>query len=101
MPLRNKDRFQARMILQGVAPAGKEQLVFKFIESMRDPHLIARIDRSQAGSYKIQVDISRQAARAYQTRLVLPYMPAAPKTRAQADEKKGLATTSLEAGGAP
>jgi hypothetical protein len=75
MPLRNKDRLQARMTLQGVAPPGREHLVLKFIESMRDPHLVARVERFQtdAGNYKIQVDIAYQGPSAYQSRLVLPY----------------------------
>ena len=100
-PLRNKDRFQARMTIQGVAPPGKEQLVHKFIESMRDPHLLVREERFQAGSYKIQVDISRQTSRDYRTRLLLPYVPPSPNKRSQAGEKNTLATAVPEQGGAP
>ena len=100
VPLRNKERYQARMVIQGVAPAGKEQLVNHFIASMRDPHLLARVERLQAGSYKIQVDISRQAAGAYLTRLYLPYVPPSSKKIAQAGEKNAL-TTSVEQGGGP
>ena len=91
VPLRNKDRLTARMTLQGVAPPGKEQLVHKFIESMRDPHLVARIERFQtdSGVYKIQVDLSRQATRDYQTRLVLPYgMGGSPPPKKSSDAKK-------------
>ncbi len=100
-PLRNKDRYAARMTIQGVAPAGKEHLVRKFIESMRDPHLLARVERLQAGSYKIQVDISRQAAREYQARLLLPYLPPSSQKRSQAGEKNTLAAASGEPGGEP
>jgi hypothetical protein len=101
VPLRNKDRFQARMILQGVSPPDKKHLVNRFIESMRDPHLVARIERSQEGSYKIQVDISRQGPRDYQTRLILPYIPPSSQKRVDAGGKNQLAPTSLQQGGEP
>jgi hypothetical protein len=102
-PLRNKDRFQVRMTLQGVSPPGKGYLVDRFIDSLRDPHLVARVERVQgSGAFKIQVDISRQAARDYQSRLILPYSPPAPpRKKDQAINPKALTVASPDQGGAP
>jgi hypothetical protein len=63
-----KDEFAARMTIQGVAPPGKEGLVHQFVDSMRDPHLQARVERFRGQNFSIRVDLAGQAAKKYLTR---------------------------------
>jgi hypothetical protein len=70
-----KDRFTIRMTLQGIVPAGKRQLVDRFIDALRDPHLRARVERVKGGSsqgFSIQLEIARQLPAEYETRLIVP-----------------------------
>jgi hypothetical protein len=97
-PLRNKDRLQVRMTLQGVSPPGTGYLVDRFIDSLRDPHLVARVERIQgSGVFKIQVDIARQPAKDYQVRLMLPYSP--PGRKKGQSSPKSFTASSEESGG--
>jgi hypothetical protein len=94
----SKDKFVARVNLTGLTPPGKDYLVHQFLESLRDDHLQARIERFKGGSsqeFVLKVDIAPQDPGDYLTRLVLPPPPKAPPPRADA-------TASLEGpGGAP
>jgi hypothetical protein len=67
---KNPERSSARMIMQGLAPAGK-QYVHQFINSLRDPHLVANVNWVKGGQFSIQIDIARQPAAAYRTQLLL------------------------------
>jgi hypothetical protein len=70
-----KDAVVARMTMQGAVPAGKDYLVHQFLDSLRDPHLQARVERLKGGAsqgFTIRVDVTRQAAEAYRTRLNAP-----------------------------
>lgn len=70
-----KDKFAARMVLNGVVPAGKEGLLKQFTDSMRDPHLQIRDNRLRGQSFTIAVDVARQSAREYQTKWPASYEP--------------------------
>lgn len=85
LPRKGKDRFSARMHLTGVTPSDNA-LVYQYLDSFRDDHLQASIERLKRGlspEFALKVDVARIAPKSYQTKITLP--PPTPSKRSRRD----------------
>ena len=74
----SKDPYAGRVALNGIMPDGQSSLVGQLTDSMaHDKHVRAVADRVKAKEYHVRIDVAKQPADSYATRLVPP--PARPQ----------------------